>query len=232
MALTTVLLYGHLGRKYGQRWVFDIGSPAEAVRALRANCKGFEEAVIGYKPGYHVFVGKENIGKEDLIAPSGKEVIKIVPVVAGAGFGDFFKIIVGIALIYFTWGAAASLAPGATPTMAASLLGAGGSAFVSQLGVALVLSGVSSLLAPNPTEEKKNKPAHAFDGAQNTIAQGTPVPLGYGRMRVGSAVLSAGVYADQVVPVSTPVLPYVPGEAIEGPVMLTDPYYTSPGTGY
>ena len=34
-----------------------------------------------------------------------------------------------------------------------------------------------------------------FNGVVNTTAQGNPVPLGYGRMIVGSAVVSAGIYA-------------------------------------
>lgn len=41
-----------------------------------------------------------------------------------------------------------------------------------------------------------NQPSYVFNGAVNTESQGHPVPLCYGRMRVGSAVISAGIEAD------------------------------------
>lgn len=44
-------------------------------------------------------------------------------------------------------------------------------------------------------DSAENKPSYNFNGAVNTTAQGNPVPLGYGRMIIGSAVISAGIYA-------------------------------------
>ena len=32
-----------------------------------------------------------------------------------------------------------------------------------------------------------------FNGSVNTVGQGHPVPVGYGRLRVGSCVISAGI---------------------------------------
>ena len=37
-----------------------------------------------------------------------------------------------------------------------------------------------------------NQPSLAFDGAVNTMGQGGPVPLGYGRLLVGSQIISVG----------------------------------------
>ncbi|MFP4902656.1 tail assembly protein, partial [Paraburkholderia sp. BR14261] len=71
------------------------------------------------------------------------------------------------------------------------------SAAVFSLGAALALSGIAQLLSPRPQaqatpERADNEPSLAFDGAVNTMGQGGPVPLGYGRMRVGSQVISVG----------------------------------------
>ena len=52
--------------------------------------------------------------------------------------------------------------------------------------------------ASEPSERPENKPSYSFNGAVNTTAQGHPVPVGYGRLVVGSAVISAGIDVDEV----------------------------------
>jgi predicted phage tail protein len=69
---------------------------------------------------------------------------------------------------------------------------------LSSFALGLVFAGVSALLfAPpksqGPSERPENKPNTYFNGPVNTIAQGHPVPIGYGELIVGSAVISAGL---------------------------------------
>lgn len=45
-------------------------------------------------------------------------------------------------------------------------------------------------------ESPDNKPSYAFGGPVNSIAQGNPVPLGYGKRRIGGALISAGIHAE------------------------------------
>lgn len=45
-----------------------------------------------------------------------------------------------------------------------------------------------------------NSASYSFAGPVNTEAQGNPVPVVYGRMIVGSAVISAGIDAEDYVP--------------------------------
>jgi len=47
--------------------------------------------------------------------------------------------------------------------------------------------------------------SYVFNGAVNTTAQGHPVPVGYGRMIVGSAVISAGIDVDEIPVDESPV---------------------------
>ena len=47
-------------------------------------------------------------------------------------------------------------------------------------------------------EKPENTPSTYFDGAVNTTAQGHPVPIGYGKLIVGSAVISAGLTVEEV----------------------------------
>ena len=69
------------------------------------------------------------------------------------------------------------------------------------VGTSLVIAGASQMLTPTPPtppEAPENKPSYVFNGAVNTTAQGYPVPIGYGRMIVGSAVISAGIVAEEL----------------------------------
>jgi predicted phage tail protein len=191
-----VRLYGHLAKKFGKVFTLDVASPAEAVRALCANFQGFDAAMAGHKPGYRVFVGRGDIGMDDLAFQSGTAPIKIVPVVAGAKNG-LGQVLVGVLIIvaaFYTGGASLSasgaVVAGTTGTMALSF------------GVSMVVGGLSQMLmsAPStasPKEAPGSEPSYAFNGPVNTTAQGNPVPVGYGRMIVGSQVVSAGMSVEQ-----------------------------------
>jgi hypothetical protein len=63
------------------------------------------------------------------------------------------------------------------------------------VGVSLALGGIAQMLAPQPKfdgPQEEQQPSYVFNGAVNTTAQGQPVPVGYGRMIVGSAVIIGG----------------------------------------
>jgi predicted phage tail protein len=180
--MITVLLYGHLAKKFGKRHEYDIRTPRDAIAALRANYKDFAATVVGEKiPGYRVIVDSEARDIDGLKHPAQKT-IKIVPVVSGAGRG-VGQAIAGIALIV-----ASFYLPGAWAVFARSV------------GTSLTLGGVSQMLtkppeSPGTPETADRKQSYGFDGAVNTTAQGNPVPLCYGKMIVGSQVISAGLEA-------------------------------------
>ena len=180
--MNTILLYGSLGSKFGRVHNYDVRTPAEAVRALSATIKGFKQAFINGGSYRLIVGGKSAIDLDESENPiSTKETIRIVPVITGAsGVG---KIIVGAALIYLS------------TTFPPAGLAAG---FASGTGVSLVIGGVSELLfaPPKPEaaqERAENMPSFIFNGAINTTRQGNPVPICYGRMIVGSQVISAGL---------------------------------------
>lgn len=187
--MTTVYLYGHLGRKFGWRWSLDVASPAEAVRAIIANRPDFHAHLVKHSaPGYRIFIGPDPIKDADgLTHPIGRQAIKIVPVVAGAAKSPVIGIIIGVVII-----AAAIVAFQYEFIPAGVALMAGG------IGASMVIGGVTQLLAGTPNapeiaERPQNKPSFLFNGPVNTLAQGHPVPIGYGRLRIGSAVISAAI---------------------------------------
>ena len=202
--LRTVILHGRLGREFGRRHRFAIGSPADAIRALCANFPAFERELLqsGQRGvAYRVFVGREQLGQaEEIRNPSGAQAVRIAPVLVGAKRGGLFGIIAGVALI------ALAASTGGMVLAAEFALATGISAtttlgFVSSIGFALALGGVSQLLAPTPKaptpyERPENTPSTYFDGPVNTTSQGQAVPVGYGEVIVGSAVISAGITAE------------------------------------
>lgn len=195
--MVPVILLGELGKKFGRRFMLDVKNPAEAVRALCANFPGFEKFVVTSEErnvGYRVVVGREDIGVDGLHDPSGRQTIKIVPVVGGAG--KVGKIIVGALLI----ATAIFFPPAFFATVAYGTTTYGAIAF--SIGLSLTLGGVVEMLAPQPKkisqETPENMPSYTFNGPVNTTAQGYPVPVGFGRMIVGSAIISAGQTVEEM----------------------------------
>lgn len=69
---------------------------------------------------------------------------------------------------------------------------------VMMAGGAMMLGGVVQMLSPQPEglalkESPENKASYAFGGVTNTVSQGYPVGLLYGKRRIGGEIISAGV---------------------------------------
>ena len=200
--LKKVKLYGELAERYGKDWSLEIDSPKEAVRALIANNPGFAQFVGTSQDrgvGYKISVGGTYLQDpiNEIYNPSGKQEIKIIPVILGAKSNkDALKIIIigglliwgGVAL--GGWAAQAGLA-GTASNAAIGAAYYGGKAMVG-LGTQLTIEGVGALLTPTPkdVEETNN---YSFNGPVNTIRQGVPVPICYGQLMVGSSVISSGI---------------------------------------
>lgn len=198
--MKTIVLLGELGKRYGRRHLLDVSSPAEAVRALCANFKdfaGFVSTSTERNVGYRVITGRADLSVDELHNPAGRT-ITIAPVIAGAGGSGLGKVLIGALLI------AAVVFTGGVALAANGLVFSGLTAQIAfSVGVSLALGGVAQMLAPTPKSLDRgvdeNKPSYIFDGAQNRSIQGQAVPVGYGRMIVGSAVISAGINVEDYV---------------------------------
>lgn len=203
--LREVHLGGRLGKIYGKTHRFDIDTPAEAFRALEANHPGFMNQVIelgqqGY--GYRILHGhkfKHGVSEPgELLHPCAGP-IRIAPEIMGAKNSGIGQLLLAAVVVYAavqTGGLAAG-----SFGMSSSVIAKVSTALMST-GIAMGLGGVVQLLAPQQASsgasETKNNPSYVFDGAVNTLAQGHPVPVGYGEMIVGSAVISASVDVEQI----------------------------------
>jgi len=224
--MSTIHLHGALGERFGKSFRLAVRTPAEAFLALSVNLgQPFREAV---KAGeWQIMTGPVLGFGQDLAAPDllrfglGGRDLHIAPAIRGSnGGGGFFKVILGVAIM----AAAVWLAPEAvTVGMSGAMEGAsvtygglGATAFsigtysvsygaIATSGLVMALGGAAQLLTPTPKvggyssrESADERPSFLFNGAKNTIEQGGPVPLIYGRMRVGGLVISSGVEVEQI----------------------------------
>jgi predicted phage tail protein len=205
--LKEIRLYGKLAKFIGQRVLYaDVATAAEAVRFLLANWPEVEQHMA--KNYYKVCVGNVACDESEVVLPIGQEVIKIIPIVAGAGnfWKSFGKIIAGIALIalaIFAPVIAGALAASMSATVLATVVAIlpAVSSVLMGIGIATVLGGVASLLTPTPrmrANDDDPRQSYRFSGIQNTSRQGTPCPIVLGEIIVGSVVVSAGIDVVQV----------------------------------
>ena len=200
--LSTIRLYGKLGSQFGRvfRLALDTRSPAEAIRALCRLLPGFERELATSRDrgiAYALFRGTENIGVDQLAAASRAD-IRIAPVLVGAKRTGLMQFVVGAALIA---GSVVSLGGVAAAYAAVTAGTAGLAGFAGMMGVSMALGGLVQMLSPqqkglSAKDSPENGASYNFNGAINTRAQGNPVAVGYGRMIIGSAVISAGIYAE------------------------------------
>ena len=156
-----------------------------------------------------------NIAREELI-------ITPVPAGSGKGLGKLITGLLLLAAFLFMPGLGATMTTGGattaggsfavgagatggvmqagvmygTGTSVASAISAGaalnlGGMAVMMLGVNLGLMGLAEMSAPDP-DATTNDPSYLFNGAQNHIEQGKPVPLLYGELTIGGAPIYQG----------------------------------------
>lgn len=190
-SVRTIRLYGVLGSTFGREFQLSVASPKEAIRALCVIVPGFERFLNTSKQRgltYAVFSGKRNLNDDELSMDQSSADIRIAPVILGSKRGGIFQTILGVALV----------AVGAV----ASYFGGGAVGVpLMQFGAAMALGGVVQMLSPQTTglaskQSADNQASYAFGGVTNTTAQGNPVPLLYGRRRIGGAIISAGIYVE------------------------------------
>lgn len=202
-----IRLYGKLGAQFGRVHRLAVNSTAEAVRALSAMLPGFEREMMtsgdrGIR--YACFLGKTNISKDELHLAGGGD-IRIAPITAGAKAGTL-QTIMGAILIVAGFAYAAVTGDAVT------------GAAIIKLGALQMIGGIIQMLSPQQAgasakDSPENTASYNFNGAVNTTAQGNPVPVLYGRMIVGSAVISGGILSqDQAyvgAPIAGPALPTI-----------------------
>lgn len=178
--MKTIRLYGAMGKRFGRVFRLDVATPAEAIHALRRQVPGFRDYLLeNAQAPFRVIVGGRDSDVDRLAMPCGRsEVIKIVPMVAGAKDGGFQAILGGVLAIV-----------GTVYSMP----------WLTNIGLSMMAGGVAQMLAEspkgafNPSTTTSDIDTFSFNSPTLTTGQGGSVPVLYGKHRVGGHVISAGI---------------------------------------
>ena len=230
--LTTVILDGPMGKRFGKKWELCVNSPADALRLIEANTPGLKawmqeniETYSSYRVSCVYPSGrKEDLDELALNAHCSAKVMRFTPVIEGSG--NAARIVVGAVIM----AAAVWTANGAAFTV--------GQTIAFNAGASLFLGGVVGLLTPMPqtptNKEQERLSSHYFSGPANTSQQGNPVQLIYGRVLVGSQVVSAQVdigefrvlqNATTPSPPPPPPPPPASNNGVSEPTTIISPYF-------
>lgn len=179
--MITVRLYGSLAA-FGRRFDMQVATAAEALRALMLQLPGLKKQIAAGV--FQVRFRGRDLAETDIegsLTQTADGVLHIVPRVAGAGKkGGIIQTVVGAVLI-----------------VVGAMTSWSGGTILIQAGIGLVIGGVAQMLTKTPkmetgkgAEQSRNS---SFSNLDNTAAQGSPVPLAYGRVYAGSKVASKGV---------------------------------------
>ena len=186
--MTNIILHGILAKEFGESFRMKINKAANAVKAIDVNRRTFNKRIFQLSReglNYTMIVdGKKITELEELNIQKEPQQIHLVPLIVGSG---------GAILV------AAIIGGGAT---AGTLVG--GAAFAAAVINAVVLTAVSiglqMLLAPKPdagppisASTKALAESFNFSNKANTASQGVPVPVGYGRLKVGSQLIQMSI---------------------------------------
>ena len=201
-----VRFHGNLGKRLNKKnWDLSIDSVQEAFRAvdilskrkltkcfieddkkkLRYQIKVNNKAVDTSKIDYE---NLSTVYNTELCIKRKIESIDIIPLVEGSGSKIMGAVmtVVGVILVV------------------AGMMG-GGNPLLISAGLTLIAGGVSMLLAKPPKfddfreiENTKKSSSYLFNGPTNTANEGGPVPIGYGRLIVGSQVIQTSINTRQM----------------------------------
>ena len=141
----------------------------------------------------------ESIFNSELVMINEKlETLDIVPIIKGAGGGGgnsstkgILAIVLAVILIATGIGAAGGTTLLGMTFTAGTVSTVSGALIVA--GIGLAVTGITLLMMSPPKFDDfrkidggGGKPSYLFDGPSNVLGEGGPVPVGYGRMKIGS----------------------------------------------
>ena len=180
--MVNVRFYGSL-KQFGTEFRLDCKTPAEVVQALTSQIPKLRQFI--QQGLFTVRVGREYLDNRYLEQGLNQHLkddatVHFTPVLKGSKKAGLFQTIVGAVMVvvgvFTSW--------------------AGGPALIAG-GIGLIAGGVAQMLTKMPSmstgKDAERKQSTSFSNLSNMAAQGRPMPLAYGRIRVGSLIISQGV---------------------------------------
>ena len=179
--MTIVNIHGILGREYGNSFLLSLPNPKDVLEAIDCNRQGFLQRLVELQREglcYDMIINKKRITNgPDMDQMSNPATVDLVPAISGSG-------------------------PLMAPLLMTTGLFTAGStalAFAASIANFVLFAAISYALTPKPENEaleissKASKSSLIFSNTANLASQGSPVPIGYGRLLVGSQVIQATI---------------------------------------
>ena len=188
--MVNVRFYGSL-KQFGSEFRLDCKTPAEVVQALTSQIPKLRQFI--QQCLFTVRVGRDYFDNRYLEQGLNQKLkddatVHFTPTLKGSKRGGLFGVIAGVALI----ATAFALGP-----LGFSVIGANAAWMIGGVGASMLLGGVAQMLTKMPSmstgKDAEKKQSTSFSNLSNMAAQGRPMPLAYGRIRVGSLIISQGV---------------------------------------
>ena len=180
--MVNVRFYGSL-KQFGTEFRLDCKTPAEVVQALTSQIPKLRQFI--QQGLFTVRMGREYLDNRYLEQGLNQNLkddstVHFTPVLKGSKKAGLFQTIVGAVMV----------------VVGAFTSWAGGAALIAG-GIGLMAGGVAQMLTKMPSmstgKDAERKQSTSFSNLSNMAAQGRPMPLAYGRIRVGSLIISQGV---------------------------------------
>jgi len=212
-----VYLEGEMGARFGKEFQMAADSFTDVFRCLKCNFSGFmpylqecHEKNIGFILEVE---GKPIKSEAEALLIYREGDMIITPVPAGSKSGPA-KILAAVAVTVMTagmgaviMGAGAGAAGSAaalsatfgsfsafTGTLSAMGAAGGGLGVLAQvglgLGINLAIGGIQQMMAPDPSTDNQQDESYIFQGSKQNIAEGDPVPVLYGELRIPGRTVS------------------------------------------
>ncbi len=207
---TVIRIHGKLGKIYGKEFSFsNLYKPMDIITAINVIRPGFKKEILSsleLGTHYEMIINNETVDSFELEQNREIKIVDIVPCVMGT---------LG-AVLSALFGAAGGVISGAISAIGTAINAIGGflsglgsalsagsfvTAFATSLAVGLIISGIMYAMTPIPEPEPdeasikssvKNS-SFIFQNPRNVASQGKPVPIGYGKLRVGSMVIGTSI---------------------------------------
>ena len=182
--MRNIYLEGELGDRYGRQLRANVDSVRDTFRLIEANYPDFKTYLVDCHKkdiGFTVEVAGKSIEKEeDLIFPiqSGDIIISAIPAGSKSSLGKILAAIAIVAIMLirpdiFLYTTTAGTTALTIPGMIAGSLAMG-----------LAMTGIQQLMAPDPATDSDEPASYMFNGSEQNVIEGDPVPILYGELRV------------------------------------------------
>jgi len=178
--MTTIRIEGWLGELLGKKWDLKVKNFVELFSAIENNTHKFRSFLLKNRGNsFAIFVDGELVDNKNFIFTNirGKKV-DILPVLAGATTAIAVEIAKAVGFTAKTF--AFEVAVFVLDTIITAVI---------TMGISVL---IAKLMAPDDPQAV-NTTSFIFGSAENVSSQGQVVPVGYGRMRTGSKVISSSI---------------------------------------